>query len=353
MKNIEKFKVLLEGKDQNGDIMTFDIDTGVVTLILEGRPTVIGLIKEEYDGRYTYIKQEEEQHFMRAINGWSINAKILKHVDLIIYNTELAEYRINKTDAYNHSVPFKTSDGFDRKVFVPISYWHIGFKDPLLNFMSFKMGTDWVRVMHKELLKPYWMELGRKIEILRRKTVVYPEQEDTFNALKYTPFDDVKVVIIGQDPYHNGTAHGLAFSSPKKITPSLTNIFKEIELEYPGELLLDKDPDLTRWTSQGVLLLNTILTVEEGKPLSHIDLGWQRFTTEVIRELSLRKKRIVYMLWGKYAQEFKKVINSTHNLILEAPHPSPYSASSGFFGCGHFKKANEYMINNRIKPISW
>lgn len=192
-----------------------------------------------------------------------------------------------------------------------------------------------------------------RAEYLHHK--VYPAPENLFKAFWLTPFSKVKVVILGQDPYHNpGQAHGLSFSVPNNIPlpPSLQNIYKEIE----KDLGVKKDfhvGNLENWAEQGVFLLNAILTVTAHQPASHRNHGWEEFTDTVIKKLSQEKENLVFMLWGNYARSKKKLINQTKHLILESPHPSPLSAYAGFFGCRHFSQCNDYLKIKNIKPITW
>lgn len=176
---------------------------------------------------------------------------------------------------------------------------------------------------------------------------------DIFNALKCTAYEDVRVVILGQDPYHGaGQAHGMCFSVKPDVPapPSLVNIFKEIESELG---ITNASPYLVPWAEQGVLLLNTVLTVREGQPNSHKDKGWEILTDSIIRKLNARQEPIVFMLWGGNARSKKLLINAPQHLILECPHPSPLSAYAGFFGCGHFVKCNTFLQNKGFKPINW
>ena len=182
----------------------------------------------------------------------------------------------------------------------------------------------------------------------------FPEYNNIFNALKYTPYKEVKVVIIGQDPYHGvGQAHGLSFSVQDGIKkpPSLQNIFKELnnDLNIP----ISNSGNLTNWTKEGVLLLNSILTVEKNKPLSHSKIGWQLFTDYVIKKLNEKETPIVFILWGNFAKSKKELITNKNHLILESAHPSPYSANNGFFGSKPFSKTNEFLKKNKIKEINW
>jgi uracil-DNA glycosylase len=190
----------------------------------------------------------------------------------------------------------------------------------------------------------------------RAKHTVYPPADQVFKALQLTPLYAVKVVIVGQDPYHGpGQAHGLAFSVPEDVDvpPSLRNIFKEIAADvYDGDAP-DFSPDLSRWAEQGVLLLNTFLTVEAGAPGSHAELGWQRLTDKIIETVSDTQENVVFLLWGKKAQAKRVLIDADPHLILEAPHPSPLSAWRGFLGCGHFSAANAYLERNGKSSIRW
>ncbi len=175
-----------------------------------------------------------------------------------------------------------------------------------------------------------------------------------FRALDTTPFDEVKVVILGQDPYHNpGQAEGLSFSVPKgqKLPPSLQNIFKELKTDLGIET--PTHGSLVNWAKQGVLLLNATLTVRENQPGSHQKKGWENFTDSIIRELSFRKNGLVFILWGKYAQAKTNLIDTTKHFILQAPHPSPFSVERGFYGCKHFSKTNELLLEQGLSPINW
>lgn len=202
-------------------------------------------------------------------------------------------------------------------------------------------------------------ELIMKTNELRKTSKIFPPEHLVLNALDILPFDTVKVVILGQDPYHGeGQAHGLSFSVPEgiKAPPSLKNIFKEIieDIQPVGKDTVDSfSTDLTVWAKQGVLLLNACLTVEEKKPGSHKNIGWTELTDQIIEELSRQKNNVVFLLWGAYAISKKRLINSEKHLILEAPHPSPLSSYRGFFGCKHFSKTNAYLRKHSIPDIQW
>ena len=189
---------------------------------------------------------------------------------------------------------------------------------------------------------------------MRQTTEIYPAQDNILRALELTPFEEVKVVIIGQDPYHGpGQAHGLSFSVVDGVPapPSLRNIFKEIETDVGGSD--NPSTDLTRWATQGVLMLNASLTVEAKKAGSHAELGWHLLTDQIVSQISWEKFNVVFMLWGAFAQSNRQFIASGKHLILEATHPSPFSAHRGFFGCRHFSKCNDYLYCHEIEPIEW
>ncbi len=214
------------------------------------------------------------------------------------------------------------------------------------------MENTWKEIIDNERSKDYFVALSRFIAKERQKYTIYPPKEEIFTALKLCEFDKVKVVIIGQDPYHEpNQAHGLAFSVKNNdLPPSLVNIFKEIEDDLKIKCL--NDGNLTRWAKQGVLLLNTTLTVRRGQANSHKDSGWQIFTKTLVEKLSKRQDPIVFLLWGANAIAFKNIISPWH-YVLTAPHPSPLSAYRGFFGCKHFSKTNQILEKLGKQPINW
>lgn len=220
----------------------------------------------------------------------------------------------------------------------------------------FTLEPSWKKALSDELQLPYIASLAAFVEQERQQSVpVYPPRELVFNAFLMTPFDQVKVVIMGQDPYHGpGQAHGLSFSVPKGISapPSLQNIFKEQQTDL--DIPLPTHGCLIHWAKQGVLLLNATLTVRQGEPMSHHGRGWERFTDAVIRCLCARKEPLIFVLWGKSAQEkCKHLASHSHHHILTAPHPSPFSAHGGFFGCRHFSKINSLLEKQGLSPIDW
>lgn len=223
--------------------------------------------------------------------------------------------------------------------------------------MEVKIEESWKKQLAGEFADGYFETLAGFVKDEYRRGVVYPPPRFIFEAFNRTPFDKVKAVIIGQDPYHNpGQAHGLCFSvrDGTEKPPSLVNIFKELENEY-GVPFRGRSGDLSAWADQGVLLLNATLTVSGGANMagSHQGRGWERFTDAAIKALSAGRSGIVYMLWGSYAQKKAAFVDRAKNLVLACAHPSPLSAHRGFFGCGHFKKCNEYLKSRGEKPIDW
>lgn len=215
------------------------------------------------------------------------------------------------------------------------------------------INKKWDIVLKDELKKPYFKDLGIFVKNEYSKKIIYPEYKNIFNALRYTDYDEVKVVILGQDPYHGpNEAHGLSFSVPKgvKRPPSLDNIFKEL---YNDLGIKRENNDLTDWARQGVFLLNSIMTVVQNTPLSHKGKGWEIFTDDLIKLLNEREKPIVFILWGSYARSKKELITNKNHYIIESVHPSPLSAHRGFFGSKPFSKTNTFLEKNNIKPINW
>ena len=220
--------------------------------------------------------------------------------------------------------------------------------------INVQIEKSWLTQLSSEFEKDYMKKLSLFLKEEKKTKTIYPLGSKIFNAFNLTPFSEVKVVILGQDPYHGpNQANGLSFSVNKSfpIPPSLKNIFKEL-FDDLG-IQPSNSGCLERWSNQGVLLLNTYLTVERGKPGSHRNIGWERFTDYVLSKLNENKKNIVYLLWGKHAQEKAKIINSANNKIIMSAHPSPYSANYGFFGSRPFSKANDFLVNTNQTKINW
>ena len=215
--------------------------------------------------------------------------------------------------------------------------------------------NDWSLALKDEFNKPYYRDLYRFVKEEYSTKVVYPPADDIFNALHLTPLKDVKVLILGQDPYHNEhQAHGLSFSvlpDQKDIPPSLQNIYKELQEDLG--CYIPNNGYLKKWADQGVLMLNTVLTVRAHEPNSHQGRGWENFTDAIIQAVNQKDEPVVYMLWGNPAQSKIPMLTNPKHLILKAPHPSPLSAYRGFFGCKHFSKCNEFLSQNGLEPIDW
>ena len=216
------------------------------------------------------------------------------------------------------------------------------------------LGNDWDIILKEEMNKDYFKKLIKFVKEEYHNKIIYPKQTEIFKAFRNTSYNDVKVVILGQDPYHGESqAEGLSFSVKIGIQkpPSLQNIFKELHDDLGYDIPINGS--LVKWSEEGVLLLNTVLTVEKDKPASHKDLGWEIFTDEVIKELNKKTTPVVFILWGSFARSKKKYITNPIHYIIESPHPSPFSAYSGFFGSKPFSKTNNFLISKGLSPINW
>lgn len=221
--------------------------------------------------------------------------------------------------------------------------------------MEVKIEPGWKKLLKKEFEQPYFEQLALHLKTEKQQgKIIYPPGAFIFNAFNTTPINHVKVVILGQDPYHGaGQAHGLCFSVQTGVPPppSLINIFKELNEDLG--VAIPSHGNLSAWATQGVFLLNASLTVRAGEPMSHSKIGWAQFTDNVIKKISTEKTKVVFLLWGKFAQEKKALIDESKHCILKAAHPSPLSAHAGFFGCRHFSKTNEYLVSKGIDPVNW
>ncbi|SDY15637.1 uracil-DNA glycosylase [Lachnobacterium bovis] len=218
-----------------------------------------------------------------------------------------------------------------------------------------KVTNDWQNVLEKEYKKDYYKDLYKFVLEEYQTQTIYPPADDIFNALHLTPLKDVKVLILGQDPYHNEhQAHGLSFSvlpDQKEIPPSLQNIYKELNSDLG--CYIPNNGFLEKWAKQGVLMLNTVLTVRAHQANSHRGHGWEKFTDAIIKAVNEKEEPVVFLLWGRPAQMKEKMVTNPKHLVLKAPHPSPLSAYRGFFGCKHFSQTNDFLEKNGIKPIDW
>lgn len=217
-----------------------------------------------------------------------------------------------------------------------------------------KIGNDWDEILKSEVEKEYFLKMKEFLKNEYLEKVVYPPNKEIFTAFQLTPYKDIKVVILGQDPYHGqGQAHGLAFSVKKGIPlpPSLRNIYKELVNEGEGDIF--NHGCLEAWAKQGIFLLNATLTVREGEANSHSKIGWTTFTDEVIKKINEKNEQVIFVLWGNNAKDKKKYITNPNHIVLEGVHPSPLSASRGFFGCNHFRKINDILKEKGHKVIEW
>lgn len=218
-----------------------------------------------------------------------------------------------------------------------------------------QLNGEWAKALEEEFKKPYYKTLYENVNRAYQSSIVYPKAEELYTAFAMTPLSQVKAVIMGQDPYPGaGQAMGMSFSvKPGIKTPrSLQNIYKEIQAEIPNTYI-PNNGDLTKWAKQGVLLLNATLTVKAGQPNSHQNFGWQNFTNAVIKAIEQKNEPVVYLLWGRNAREKKSLITNPNHFVLEASHPSPMSADRGFFGCGHFIRTNQILLEHGLTPIDW
>lgn len=217
-----------------------------------------------------------------------------------------------------------------------------------------QLESSWLKALRSEFEQDYMTQLKKALLAEKKQYQVYPPSGEIFAAFNHTPFEQTKVVIIGQDPYHGpGQANGLSFSVRRDVKPppSLVNIFKELQSDLA--VPISNHGDLTSWADQGVLMLNAVLTVRHKTPGSHKNWGWQRFTNQAIQTLSENRENLVFLLWGSFARGKRSLVNSSKHLVLEAPHPSPFSAHNGFFGCRHFSKTNQYLQEHGLSPIKW
>ena len=216
------------------------------------------------------------------------------------------------------------------------------------------IGNSWDKVLKEMFDSKEYQAFFQKIEKEYQNKIIYPKKENIYNALKLTPYENVKVVIVGQDPYHGeNEAHGLSFSVQKgiKLPPSLKNIYKELLNDL--KIVEPNCGDLTSWAKEGVLLLNSVLTVEKDKPASHAKIGWSKYTDYIIQKINEKENPVVFILWGNFAKTKRELITNPKHLIITSAHPSPFSARNGFFGSKPFSKTNEFLKENNIKPINW
>jgi uracil-DNA glycosylase len=336
-------------------VSNLKIEGGVVT----SSSSTIGTLEERvYHHKISFF------NLVKKFAGWALHKELLEHADTFTYEVEEENgtefpdkhiFTITKEELNTHHHKLKYVDDV---IIIPLSLfkYHTNTSKTIVD----KVGIEWFTKLRGEFHKPYMKDLSKFVQGARKEHAVFPNPADVFRAFRLTPFSQVKVVVLGQDPYHNGLASGLSFSTNNElITPrSLENIFTEIENDVYNGLMLDRSPSLERWAGQGVLLLNTILTVRQGTPLSHQGKGWETFTNQVIKSLYEVKRPIVWLLWGEKARKsFSDAISdigtvNDQQLILSSAHPSPLSASK-FFGCKHFSKTNKFLQSKHQTEIVW
>lgn len=336
--------------DLGGRVLEIDENLSI-TLTEKGKLKHIGKLIAEPDGSVSYYKAEREENIFRKYNAWSVLEVIADRVDKVIYETDTTVYSISA----DRFMGLQRWGGYDleRKIIIPLDLWRKDYKDGKTKRRLELFGHEWYGLLREHIDSPWFAEIGKKVAQRRTETTVFPDKDKVFRVFGLSPVN-MKVVVIGQDPYYNGLADGLAFSSndPSVVPESLKNIFKEIEKSH-DTLILDPDPRLDRWHQQGVFLMNTCLTVDAGVPLSHSKFGWERFTIEVIKTINTFDRPIVHLLWGNNARKYKQYLDNPNHLVLESVHPSPLSAHRGFFGNNHFVDANVFLKSKGIKPIDW
>ncbi len=333
----------------------------------ENRIRDLGFLVQATPETVVYKKHEKESDIYRKTKAWSIHARILDFANEIEYETSNAIYRIKTQDAKIRAgrMVYKNAS-YTSKVYIPIKYWKVEYKNPSNQKLYEYLGYEWYSEVRDLFDKDYMKSIGQTVTALRSKNCVYPVKEEVFNAFKHCNFLDTSVVIIGQDPYHDGSAHGLAFSireGQTKVPPSLRNILKEVQDDYYSGNFAFKSahsPTLTRWSEQGVLLLNKTLTVNKGKANSHSNLGWEKFTRAVIDKLIVckvaAKKPIVFILWGKESQKLAPTQESDYIKVIKAPHPAAEvyaGGKAGFFGSKPFTQCNEFLEKFSTQEIVW
>ena len=333
----------------------------------ENRIRDLGFLVQATPETVVYKKHEKESDIYRKTKAWSVHARILDFANEIKYETSNAIYRITTQEAKIRSgrMVYKNAS-YTSKVYIPIKYWKVEYKNPSNQKLYEYLGYEWYSEIRDLFDKDYMKSIGQSVTALRSKNCVFPVKEEVFNAFRHCSFLDTNVVIIGQDPYHDGSAHGLAFSireGQTKVPPSLRNILKEVQDDYYSGNFAFKSahsPTLTRWSEQGVLLLNKTLTVNKGQANSHSNLGWGKFTLDVINKLIVSKiaskKPIVFILWGKESQKLAPTQESDYIKVIKAPHPAAEvyaGGKAGFFGSKPFTQCNEFLEKFSTQEIVW
>lgn len=351
-KTLEELQQLFNGEDTYGNKISLNDRCVALYHPSLGRVTGLGKITVDDNGKIICTKEEDESQIFRKDNSWSINKLLLERVDAIIYITKLRKYTISRTRALANGVTRMYNQ--EEKCYVPLEHWKTAFHDERMDKRILAFGEDWATKLKGQFEMDYFTNLSRFVGSERKRTTIYPAKEDVFKAFKLTRFNDVKVIVIGQDPYFNGVADGLAFSAKDapRVPASLGIIHKELEAADGKLRVLNND--LSKWAVQGVMLLNTILTVEHDKPRSHAGKGWEYFTNYVISLLNQHPLPCVFILWGKDVKEYKSKIDTRYHLVLEGAHPAAEARGyGGFLGGDYFNKANAFLRENGRPEIKW
>lgn len=358
-KQLNIFEKRLLEEDKLGNRWRIENNIVYLKLKSEGFERKLGLIVND---RFV-VYREREKHRFNKTNSYGFSAEVidalykLKRIQFVDLYDEFGMYRLSIDTIRNGEYLFFKEEGFEKQLFVPIPIIEQS-KLELPEDINRKslLGESWFNQLRAEFHKPYWDALGREVAKRRITTTVYPDKEDVFKAFKLTPYEDVRVVIIGQDPYHNGVADGLAFSSKDELRtpPSLEKIYEAIEEDIKFGMYLDQNPSLEYLAKQGVLLLNTALTVEEGNPASHVNLGWGLFIERVLEVLKHHNRDLVFLLWGSYAKGLRPRVEDMRHMIVEAEHPVMGAREARRWNNNDcFKKTNSFLHLKGYGEINW
>jgi uracil-DNA glycosylase len=353
----------LNRKDENGNRLIYQDTKVYLHQQNESKPRYLGVVQLTSKNNLKYTKYEEEKNIMRKNNSWSINYEILRQVDFIVYITNDYRYIIDQGSAIKHGtfLHYKGS-GFERKLYVPLEFWEVRTNEGTVDqdteweakFRSLVGSDNWFEKLKPVINTKRFGDLAKWIAKRRKEKTIYPETPQIFRAYRQTPLEDVKVVILGQDPYPSKHANGLAFGTDYKneIPQSLETIFAELDRDLHFDFDISFEPSLESWAKQGVLLLNTALTVEKGSPNSHQDIGWEDVISRTIQVVNEKTTPVVFALWGKKAQGYEGLINQGYHKVLKASHPSAeqYTTNNaGFTKCGHFSEINQFLKEEKIQ----
>jgi uracil-DNA glycosylase len=355
----DKFQILLNQGDTRGDKISLEEKENRLLIFFkqadEKRTRQVGEILVDGENEFTYYKMEDESQIFNKNNGWSVMKIIAKEVGEIIYETPLAKYSISRKDAFEQADQYGWDPiGLGKKLFIPVRFWTVQWKDKKLQKNVERMGYSWARKIGDEFDKNYMRELSQRLYQRSRVTQIYPDLKELFTAFKLTPFDQVKVCVIGDEPYQDEKATGLAYSYPGEHTSypkEIEHILLAVENDvYEDQLMLDPNRDLTRWAEQGVLLLNSSLSAEYNKPGLHKqgDL-WKQFIQRVISELDKRSSPTIFLLFGEEAWQYEGMIDHNKNLVIREKDPKTYK----FGESKPFSKTNEFLKDARIQQIHW